>query len=98
MATRSHKMRKRHRKLTPGARGSEGPSKKMNIQARITRRPSDGGQYSTPYAFEACIRMRGMSGTNCGYGRNPRKALANAMGEVAKSLRKRKGSFKGAGR
>ncbi len=87
-------MSRRHRKVTPGSRSSAGPSKKLAIQARISRRPTDGGQYSTPYAFEACIKMRGLA-QNCGYGRNPRKALANAMGEVAKSLRKRKGSFRG---
>lgn len=80
--------------MTPGARSSAGPSKRIAISARISRRPSDGGQYSTPYAFEACIKMRGLA-SNCGYGRNPRKALANAMAEVSKSLRKRRGAFKG---
>lgn len=87
-------MARRHRKLTPGARSSNGPSRVLNISARISRRPGDAGQYSTPYAFEACVRVRGVQ-ENCGYGRNPRKALAAALSGVSKGLKKRGGAFKG---
>lgn len=74
-------------------RSSDGPSRKMKIEIRISRRPSDGGQYSTPYAFEACARVRGAG--DCAYGRNPRKAVANLLVSVGKRMKKRKGSFKG---
>ena len=84
----------RSRKLSPSDRGSDGPSRKIKIQARISRRATTAGKYTTPYAFEACLRVRGV-GENCGYGRNPRKALASAMEKVARGLKKRKGSFKG---
>ena len=86
-------MARRHKKLSPSDRGSEGPSRKMAISARITRRATTAGQYTTPYAFEACIRLR--DGGECGFGKNPRVALANAMIAVSKRLKKRHGSFKG---
>lgn len=85
--------RRRHRKLRPSDRSSEGASRKLGISARITRRATTAGQYTEPYAFEACIRMKGAG--ECGYGRNPRKALANALIAVGKRLKKRTGSFKG---
>ncbi len=86
-------MARRHRKLTPGMRSSRGPSRVMKMQIRVSRNPSDGGQYSTPYAFEACVRVRGVK-ENCGWGKNPRKAVAAALANVAKGLRKRGGAFK----
>jgi len=84
----------RHRKVTPGARSTSGPSRVMKVQIRVSRRPSDGGRYSTPYAFEACVRMRGVK-ENCGWGRNPRQAVSRAMKATGKSLSKRRGAFRG---
>lgn len=81
------------RKLSPRDRGSDGPSRKMAISARVARKATTAGKYTRKYAFEACIRMK--DGGACGWGKNPRVALANAMGAVSKRLRKRKGSFKG---
>lgn len=79
------------RKLSPRNRAGTGKTRPVAISARITRKPTTAGQYSRPYAFEVCIRMKNAGA--CGYGRNPRKALANAMQQVAKNLRKRKGAY-----
>ena len=87
-------MARRHRKLTPGARSSRGPSKVMKVQIRVSRNESGGDTYSTPYAFEACVRMRGLK-ENCGWGRNPRQAVSRAMKAAGTSLAKRRGAFRG---
>lgn len=90
-------MARRHKKLSPrdaGDRSSSSlPSRKMKVTITVSRRPTTAGRYSEPYAFEACVRMRNAG--DCGFGRNPRKAVANAMAAVAKRLRKRGGAFRG---
>lgn len=85
----------RRKKLSPGTRGGS-TGRKMKITATIYRHPSTAGEYSDGYAFEACLRLKGKGGgSNCGYGKNPRKALANALSATAKRLKKRTGAFRG---
>jgi hypothetical protein len=92
-AKKSRRKGRRHKKLSPGGRYSAGKSRSIKVRVTVNRQATTAGEYSTPYAFQACVHLKG--GGRCGYGKNPRKAIANAMSETAKVLRKRGGAFAG---
>jgi len=82
----------RRTKVHAGLRGKRGSTRRIKSTIIVHRTAERG-----PLAFEACLRIGAvaMSGGECGYGRNPRKALANAMTKMMKHLRTRKGAFAG---
>lgn len=88
--------RRKHTKVHAGFRSKNGSHRKLRVAISVERTAERNGA-----AFYSCVRVLGGkrfregSGDRCAYGRNPRAALANAMTNYAKSLRKRAGAFRG---
>lgn len=80
----------RRRKVFPRYKGgNSGRKRKLALTATI--RPTGEAQR---FAFEACVRVKGGK-AECAFAKNPRKALANAVTKLGKSMRKRSGAFAG---
>ena len=85
-------------KINPGFRAKHGRTAIIPTKVLVHRTAERGST-----AFEACIRIgsryvRGGRGSECAFGKNPRKAVANALTRLAKHMRGRKGAFRGARR
>ncbi len=65
-----------------------GKAKKVKITGTVEQTRGSGND-----AFYACVKIGKTD--QCAYGRNPRKALANAVTYLAHGLMRRKGSFRG---
>lgn len=85
-------------KIKPNFRSKRGSTRRIATKVIVHRTAERGN-----VAFEACIRMGTLATTprlghavECAYGKNPRAAVANAMVQFGKAIRKRKGAFRGA--
>lgn len=86
----------------PKGRVSLARAKKISLVVRVIPTESSQKRYSPDRAFVACASFKHGGGATypklrdaCGYGRNPRQAIARALGAAKRKIEARRGAFRG---